>query len=91
MRTVPSFDAQIQLRRDEVVVRLRGRLGRHAQRLLDACIASACNATRADVVVDLTEVRTYDDEGFDMMAAAIGACRARGLNVKIVGGEHSDD
>jgi len=89
MTVAPPFDARIELRREDVVVRLRGRLDRHAQRLLDACIASACNATRPDVVVDITALHTYDDDGFDMMAAAISTCRERGLNVRVLAADDS--
>jgi anti-anti-sigma factor len=89
MRAAPEFDAHIELRREDVVVRLRGRLDRQAQRLFDACIASACNATRPEVVVDITGVHTYDDDGFDIMASAISACRARGLTVRVVADDGS--
>jgi anti-anti-sigma factor len=89
MRAAPEFDVHIELRREDVVVRLRGRLDRQAQRLLDACLASACNAIRPEIVVDITGVHIYDDDGFDMMASAISACRAQGLSVKVVADDRS--
>jgi anti-anti-sigma regulatory factor len=90
MRAAPAFDAHIELRPQDVVVRLRGRLDRQARRLLDGCIASACNATRPEIVVDITGVHTYDDDGFDMMANAISTCRAHGLSVKVVADDRHD-
>jgi hypothetical protein len=81
----PPFGVSVKLAADAVVIEVAGALDGRAQRWLEASFASARNAERRGVVVDLSGLLSCDELAAQVLADEVRACLDGGCHVEIAG------
>jgi anti-anti-sigma regulatory factor len=84
-RLQSPFSVGVKLAPDAVVIEVVGALDGRARRLLEASFASARNAERRGVVVDLTGLASCDELAAQVLADEVRFCLDCGAHVEIAG------